>query len=163
MSLPLGEQVPSVLFVCTANICRSPMAAALFQSLLLENGSDPRTWRIESAGTWAPEGKPAAPEVIELLASRGLNIRVHRSRMVNEELLKGFRLVLTMETGHKEALLVEFRSMRGKVFTLAEMCGESGSVEDPIGGPPEGFTQTAEEIERLLRQGFDQIVLMAGQ
>lgn len=163
MSLPLGEQVPSVLFVCTANICRSPMAAALFRLILAENEGNPGSWRIESAGTWAQEGKPAAPEVIELLASRGLNVRAHRSRMVNEALLQGFRLVLTMEAGHKEALLVEFRSMRGRVFTLAEMCGESGSVADPIGGPPEGYAQTAEEIERLLRQGFDQIVWMAGQ
>jgi protein-tyrosine-phosphatase len=161
MSMAAEERLPSVLFVCTANICRSPMAEALFRSILLEKGINPNTWRIGSAGTWASEGKPAAPEVVEVLAARGLNVRSHRSRMVNAENLKNCHLVLTMETGHKEALLVEFRSMRGKVFTLSEMSGECGSVEDPIGGPMEGYIQAAEEIERLLRLGLDQITLMA--
>ncbi len=152
------ERIPAVLFVCTANICRSPIAVALFRSLLIENGHDPRFWRVESAGTWAPRGKPAAAEVVAVLAARGLNVRAHRSRSVSEELLSGFPLILTMEAGQKEALQVEFRSLGGKVFTLAEIAGEDGAVEDPTGGPPEAYAQAVEEIERLLRQGLDQIL-----
>lgn len=158
MNLTAEAQTPAVLFICTANICRSPMAVALFRSLLLENGINPRFWRIESAGTWAPEGRPAAPEAIETMLARGIHIRAHRSRMVSEAVLAGFHLVLTMEPGHKEALRIEFRSLKDKIFTLAEIAGESGSIEDPTGGPAEGYVQTAAEIERLLRQGFARIL-----
>lgn len=159
MVLPAEERVPAVLFVCTANICRSPIAVALFQSILSQNGIDPNGWRIESAGTWAPKGRPAAPEVIKALSGRGLDVRKHRSRIVEQDLLNGFPLVLTMEPGQKEALLVEFRSMKGRVFTLAEIAGENSSVEDPTGGPFEAYSQTIDEIERLLRQGFESILL----
>ena len=161
MALPAEEQVPAVLFVCTANICRSPIAVALFKSILEQKGIDPRGWRIESAGTWAPKGRPAAPEVITTLAARGLDVRSHRSRIVEKVLLTGFQLVLTMEPGQKEALLVEFRSMKGRVFTLAEMAGENGSVEDPTGSPMEAYMQTIDEIERLLRLGLENILLKA--
>ncbi|TLN21732.1 low molecular weight protein arginine phosphatase, partial [bacterium] len=141
MNWSAEERIPAVLFVCTANICRSPMAVALFRAILAENGYDPRFWRIESAGTWAPRGKPAAVEVVALLAARGLNVKAHRSRSVSAELLSGFHLILTMEAGQKEALQVEFRPLEGKVFTLAEMAGENGAVEDPTGGPPEAYAQ----------------------
>lgn len=161
MTQPQVDHTPAVLFVCTANICRSPMAAAIFQGILRESGIDPLSWRIESAGTWAPQNRPAAAEVVALLTVRGLEIPDHRSRIVDKDLLSGFPLILTMEPGHKEAILVEFRSLRGRVFTLAEIAGENGSVEDPTGGSPEGFALTANEIERLLRLGFDKIVALA--
>ena len=161
MALPAEEQVPSVLFVCTANICRSPMAVALFRSVLAENGIDPSGWRIESAGTWAPKGQPAAPEMVEILTARGLKITKHRSRVVTKELLDHFPLILTMEAGHKEALLAEFRSLKGNVYLLSEMAAENGPVEDPTGGPPEAYIKTADEIERLLRLGLPRIIELA--
>lgn len=163
MALPAEEQVPSVLFVCTANICRSPMAVALFRSILAENRNDPSRWRIESAGTWAPKGQPAAPEMVEILAARGVKITKHRSRVVTKELLDPFALILTMEAGHKEALLAEFRSLKGKVYLLSEMAAENGPVEDPTGGPPEGYLKAADEIERLLRQGLPRIIELASK
>ncbi|GAP15356.1 protein-tyrosine-phosphatase [Longilinea arvoryzae] len=158
MGLLAEEQTPAVLFVCTANICRSPMAAALFRSILKENGVDPTFWRIESAGTWATKGRPAAPEVVALLAARGMNLKAHRSRMLDQEMIKRFDLVITMETGHKEALQAEFRPSRERIYTLAELAGENGSVEDPMGGPPEAYTDAANEIERLLRLGLAEII-----
>jgi len=163
MGLPVKERTPSVLFVCTANICRSPMAVALFKSVLAENGIDPTSWRIESAGTWAPQGQPAAPEMVEILAIRGLKITKHRSRMVTKEMLDDFHLILTMETGHKEALLAEFRFLKDKVYLLAEMAAETVSVDDPTGGPPEAYLKTSAEIERLLRQGLPRIMSLASR
>lgn len=134
------------------------MAAALFRAILVESGIDASAWRIESAGTWGAEGRPAAPEVIDLLAARGLNVAAHRSRMVSEKLLRNFHLVLTMEPGHKEALEVEFPFLREKVYTLAELAGENGAVDDPMGGPPESFVQTAQEIDHILRLGLPAIL-----
>ncbi len=158
MSQPAAEQTPAVLFVCTANVCRSPMAEALFRSILKENGIDPNSWRIESAGTWAAQGRPATPEVVALLTARGMNLKAHRSRMLDQAMIKRFGLVITMETGHKEALQAEFRPFRERFFTLAELAGENGSVEDPMGGPPEAYADAAQEIERLLRLGLPEII-----
>lgn len=158
---PTEEQTRAVLFVCTANICRSPMAAALFANLLVEQGLDQGDWRIESAGTWAPTGRPAAPEVNAILSARGLDTHLHRSREVSEGLLADFPLIIAMEPGQKEAMLVEFSALKGRVYTLAEMAGENGSVEDPTGGPLEGYTQTASEIERLLHRAFENIIVKA--
>jgi len=59
--------------------------------------------------------------------------------------------------------LAEFRSLKGKVFLLSEMASESGSVEDPTGGPPEAYLKTADEIERLLRQGLPRIIELASK
>lgn len=158
MKSPAEEQIPAVLFVCTANICRSPMAAALFRTILIEQGHDPNHWRIESAGTWAPQGRPADAAVVELLVARGINIKAHRSRMLDQEMLSHFDLIITMEGGHKEALQAEFRPLRNRIFTLAELAGETGSVEDPIGGSPEAYAETAKEIERLLRLSLPEII-----
>lgn len=160
MGKPQEKQTPAVLFVCTANICRSPMAEALFGLILKEKGIDPQGWRIESAGTWAPQDRPADPVVMAQFAARGVDLSAHRSRVVEAALLGGFPVIVTMEPGHKEALQVEFRPLRGRVFTLAELAGENGSVADPTGGPPEAYARTAEEIERLLRLGFDRIMEM---
>jgi len=88
----------SVLLVCTANICRSPMAEALLRARLGEAAAD---WRIESAGTWALEGEGAAPRAIKVLKARGIDLSQHRSRVVDASLLNRARLVLVMEKGHK--------------------------------------------------------------
>lgn len=161
MLIPTEGQTRAVLFVCMANICRSPMAAALFTNVLVEQRLDQDGWRIESAGTWAPAGRPVDPQVAAILSARGLDVHSHRSREVSGEMLLGFPLIIAMEPGQKEAMLVEFSGLKGRVYTLAEMAGENGSVEDPTGGPPEAYLQTAGEIERLLRRAFDNIVSMA--
>ncbi len=160
MGKPQAKQPPAVLFVCTANICRSPMAEALFRLILREKGIDAQGWRIESAGTWAPQDRPADPVVVAQFAYRGVDLSAHRSRIVDAALLGGFPVIVTMEPGHKEALQVEFRPLRGRVFTLAELAGENGSVADPTGGPPEAYARTVDEIERLLRLAFDRIIGM---
>ena len=158
MRKPQPEHAPAVLFVCTANICRSPMAEALFRLILKEKGIDAQGWRIETAGTWAPQNRPADPVVVEQFAARGVDLSAHRSRIVEAALRGGFPVIVAMEPGHKEALQVEFRPLRGRVFTLAELAGEHGSVADPTGGTPEAYARTADEIERLLRLGFDRIL-----
>src|SRR5450759_2792857 len=111
-----GEaKVKSVLFVCTANICRSPMAMVLFRERV-KGRSDTQEWRIESAGAWAEEGLAASPYTREVMAARGLSLDAHRSRMVSQDLLTPFKLILTMEEGHKESLQVEFPQIQNRVF-----------------------------------------------
>jgi protein-tyrosine-phosphatase len=150
--------MPSVLFVCTGNIHRSPMAETMFKAkAALTN----KTWQIVSAGTWAPPGQPASQEVHTVMKKVGLDVSAHRSRLVNRRILHGFSLILTMEANHKEALRVEFPEIADRVYMLSEMVDVKQDVDDPIGGPLVDFVDTAREIDRYLTDGFDRICELA--
>lgn len=149
--------MPTVLFVCTANIIRSPIASALFAQKLEYRGLS-KSWQAASAGTWAREGYQAAREGQELLRLLGLDLSHHRSRMVNETLLKNAELVLVMEKGHKEALQFEFPAYKDRIYLLSEMCGVESEVRDPVGGTREDFEETIREIDFWLSQGFSKII-----
>jgi protein-tyrosine-phosphatase len=146
--------MPSILFVCTANMVRSPMAMALWRQML---GAAALDWQVESAGTWTVDGQPAAARAIQALKDRGALLSGHRSRPVSAELLRRFDLILVMETGHKEALKVEFPEVAGRVYLLSEMVGSRYDIPDPIGGPLSDYVETANEIERILSKGYGRI------
>lgn len=148
----------SVLLVCTANICRSPMAEALLRARLGEAAVD---WRIESAGTWALDGEQAAPRAIKVLKARGIDLTEHRSRVVNPNMLNQARLVLVMEKGHKEALQVEFPRYASKVFLLREMVGEIADIKDPIGRSTAEFEKTAAELDAIFERGLGVIAQLS--
>lgn len=153
---------PAVLFVCTGNICRSPMAAVLFRARLKKARPDDwQSWRIESAGTWATEGIPASRRSVEVMASKGLDISGHRARTVSREMLEGFDLILAMEPGHKEALGVEFPSFADRIFLLSEMEGMYSPVDDPFGGTLEMYQKTANLIDQILANGMERILSLA--
>jgi protein-tyrosine-phosphatase len=148
----------SVIFVCTANRCRSPMAMGLFRDKLIDQ---PDEWQVGSAGTWAVEGEPAMSYVQKMLLSKGIDISEHLSAQVTGELLSEYNLVLAMEKGHKEGLRVEFPGMAGKIFLLSEMVGQVFDIPDPVGGPPAEYEMTLREIDQLLTKGFDKISQLA--
>jgi len=147
--------MPAVLFVCTANQCRSPMAEALFKKLLADRGLS--GWRVESAGTWTQNGIPATRFAQITMQQRGLDISAHRSREVTGDLLRQFDLILTMEEGHKEALRFEFPEVAGRVFLLSEMADKAFEIDDPVGQPLETYRRTADEIHALLEAGLERI------
>ncbi len=153
-----GDQPgPGVLFVCTANICRSPMAAALFLHRLKQEDPDWQSWRVGSAGTWAIDGEPASQNSQKVVARRGFDISQHRSRMVTAELLESYDLILTMEPGHKESLQVEFPAVAERVFLLSEMAGQTAPIADPYGQPVGAYEKTAQKIEEILARGMQRI------
>jgi protein-tyrosine-phosphatase len=147
----------SLIFVCTANICRSPIAERLLRAKIPAYGSEECDWRVESAGTWALEGEPAARMAQKLLSAHGIDLSDHRSRQVTRELLNQFNLILVMENGHKEAMRIEFPEIAPKTYLLYEMIGLRYEVIDPIGGSTRDFEDTIREIENILTQGFEKI------
>lgn len=152
--------MPSILFVCTANVCRSPMASALFEDIASREYDD-QDWLVDSAGTWAGGGVPAASNSRLVMSERGLDIEDHHSKTVTGELLNEFDLILTMERHHKESLSIEFPEISGRVYVLSEMVGQAYDIWDPMGGSLEEFRATADELENILVQGYEKIKRLA--
>jgi protein-tyrosine-phosphatase len=132
------------------------MAEAIFKSKVAgdENASG---WRVESAGTWAAGGQPAAEFSRQVMQARGLDIGEHRSQNITRELVHAFDLILTMEKNHKEALRAEFPEFAQKIYLLSEMAGSSNDVEDPVGRSKDDYQAAADEIDRLVTAGFEAI------
>jgi protein arginine phosphatase len=152
--------MPSILIVCTANICRSPMAEALLKRLVNKR-SDADEWHIESAGTWAQNGVSAALLSQFVMEDMGMNIADHRSKRVTRPLLRHSDLVLTMERQQKEGLILQFEPFADRIYMLSEMVGKIEDVPDPIGSEFEYFKATAILIESYLSDGFEKINQLA--
>ena len=150
--------MPAIVFVCTGNTCRSPMAEVLFREQLRTQGLDEAAWTVESAGTWAPDGAPAARFGREVMAQRGLDLSLHRARTVTRAMLERFDLILVMEVNHKEALWAEFPDLLSKIYLLSEMVNQKLSVADPIAGKISDYQATALEIEAYLTRGWQRIL-----
>lgn len=149
--------MPTILIVCTANQCRSPVAAALLQKEL-QNGASTQAWQVESAGVWASPGKPAHQEMRRAALEVGLDLGAHRAHPIETlQPLTNFDLILTMEQSQKEAIQIEFPQVSKRVYLLSEMAGIAYDIADPIGGAPEDFRLTVREIARLVKFGLPRI------
>ena len=152
--------MPSILMICTANQCRSPVAAALLRRQLTEQNSN-TPWTVESAGTWAVGARPAHAQMCKVAEEAGLDLSQHRARNVETLALNSYALILTMEQSHKEALQVEFPQVSARVYQLTEMVGMNYDIADPIGGGTDDFRRTLQELKRLIAFGLPRIVTLA--
>lgn len=154
---------PSVLFICTANVCRSPMAEGLFIARLKQSVSNWEQWLVDSAGVWTTGGQAVSSHAAEAMEKRGIDIRAHRSKEVSKALLSLFNLVLVMEPGHKEALRVEFPDRARRIWLLTEMSGPPLAVDDPYGATLQEYENCAAEMDELIKKGWEKIILLADE
>jgi protein-tyrosine phosphatase len=152
--------MPTVLFICTANICRSPAAEVLFADWLRRRAI-PGEWQVSSAGTWADDDAPAATYSREILAERGLDLAAHRARRVDAALLAEANLVVCMTRTHQEALRAEFPAAAERIVLLSALAGPAFDVADPYGGPRDGYVAMIAELEDLFERGGEQLVAAA--
>jgi len=124
-----------VLVLCTANVCRSPLGAALLDRLASEQLS-PGAVEVLSAGTHARPGEPAAGETARIAARWQVDLSGHRARPMTRDLVAGADLVLAMEDAHRVAALQLVPSALPRAFTwleLARLAPEVGPVQGRAG------------------------------
>jgi protein-tyrosine phosphatase len=142
-------RVPAnLLVVCTANIARSPLAAALLDVHTRVRALDGEV-EISSAGTRAREGNAAAPASVAIAAGWGVDLRQHRSQPVTDELLERSDLILTMTEGHRDALAGRGARVWQRCFTLPELHRLLRDIE--VAAPPslsERLAAVAEQAHR---------------
>ena len=146
--------MPSILFVCSANQCRSPMAEVLFRQLLEEKG-EADDWRVESAGVWAYDGSRATTNAQKVMEECGLDLSQHLSQPADSTLLKQFDLTLVMEQRHKTVLQEQNPQLADRIYLMREIAGQEGDFADPVGGSLELYRAAADELEMIIKDSFE--------
>ncbi|TAL66421.1 MAG: low molecular weight phosphotyrosine protein phosphatase [Legionella sp.] len=144
--------IEKLLIICVGNICRSPMAEALFAEKLKQTSPDVS---VSSAGLGALVNHSADPFAQDLMRARGLDISFHRARQATQEIYFNADLILTMSTGQQEEIESKFPSARGRVQRLGKW-GEYDIV-DPYKRPKAIFEQALQLIDQGVNDWYKKL------
>lgn len=156
-----------LLFVCTGNTCRSPLALVLARRALKERG-----WTrvdVRSAGVAAQPGRPASEGSIRAAARHGIDLQPHQSTQLTRELVAWADLILTMSPGHLVGVDLLGGRSKAELITDFALGREPDSVEgsvgvtDPIGGDDERYEETFRELSLLIDRVIGRLATSAGR
>jgi glycine hydroxymethyltransferase len=138
----------TVLFVCTGNVCRSPMAEGLFKQAVRGRGA----YRVISAGVGAVDGQRASDHAVTALRALGLDISSHRSRHLTADIVAQADYIFGMTHSHVDAIMLLYPQAAEKTFLLREfdetLDAYENDISDPIGGSYEVYCNCRDQIEQ---------------
>ncbi len=137
-----------ILVVCTANICRSPMAEGLLQHALAAEGPPLRGLPVVSAGLAARPGEPVSAHSVTAMRKVGVDISAHRARPLTQELLDGALAVFCMTRSHCSLIELQASPVPARLHLLRAFAGAGGDPEiaDPFGGTLAHYEQSRDEM-----------------
>src|SRR5882672_7565621 len=156
----------TILFVCTGNVCRSPMAEGILRHAL-QGRSD---YRVMSAGLGAMEGQPPSAYAVQAVKELGIDISGQRSRMLTPDLVQQADYIFGMTHSHIDTVMLLYPQVAEKTFLLREfdetLDAFEKDISDPIGGSYEVYTECRDQIEQgiaSLLRFLNQTEAMAGK
>jgi protein-tyrosine-phosphatase len=145
-----------LLFVCSGNTCRSPLAEVIARREIIERGL--LDVDVSSAGTSAWDGAPASDGSLLVGLEHHVDLGQHRSQRLTRELVEEADVILAMGESHLER--IEELGGAGKAHLLTAYASggnTSRSISDPFGGDLEGYRETFADLEREIRRLFDRL------
>jgi glycine hydroxymethyltransferase len=138
----------TILFICTGNVCRSPMAEALFRRAVRGRGE----FRVYSAGIGALDGQPPTQHSVRAMRELGIDISAQRSRMLTADLVRQADFIFGMTHGHVDTIGLLYPPAAEKTFLLREFDDTlepfEKDISDPIGSPYEVYVECRNQIEQ---------------
>ena len=138
----------TILFVCTGNTCRSPMAAAIANKVFCTQGI---AASAVSCGVYAQNGFAASSNAVQAMKSYDLSITEHQSKKITKKAVESAHIVVTMTKNHKILILSEYKRHADKIFTLAELCDDK-DIGDPFGGDETMYLNCAAQIKNCIEK-----------
>ena len=142
-----------IIFVCTGNTCRSPMAEAILKKMVSSHGLDVQ---VESRGTSVYSDDPINPKSAEALATIGIKNVIHKAKQISKTDIEESDIILTMTQQHKLSLVKTYPDYRYKIFTLSEYAADSrDDISDPFGKSQIFYNFCIQEIKKFVEALFE--------
>lgn len=142
----------NVIFVCTGNTCRSPMAEGFFKTICADSG----TFDVRSRGIHAADGMSASEYSVIAASELGSDIKDHASHQITQADVSWADFIFTMTSSHASALKSAFPEFANKIFSIGEFVG-STDVSDPYGGDLGTYRECAQKIKAAVQKIYDKL------